>query len=175
MAQNISIWNAVYSTVPAVNLPKQGGGTARFTDTSPTTAAASDVASGKIFFDSSGTQQTGTNSGGGGGKNVQVYSGYVSRTANSYGATDCEITVAKTGTYKVTWMAWRGSSSGTMGTNLHVNSSSGTNQQSWTGTYGQCITLNNQSYTVGDVLTMYATSGNNSRTIYVGNLIIEEQ
>ena len=114
-------------------------------------------------------------SGGGGGKNIQVYSGYASRTANSYGATNCKITVAKTGTYKVTWMAWRSSSSGTMGTNLHVNSTSGTNQQTFTNTYGQCITLNNQSYTAGDVLTMYATSGSNSRTINVGNLIIEEQ
>ena len=108
-------------------------------------------------------------------KNIQVYSGYVSRTANSYGATNCKLTVSKAGTYKVTWMAWRGSSSGTMGTNLHVNSTAGTNQQTFTGTYGQCITLNNQTYAKNDVLTIYATSGNNSRTIYVGNLIIEEQ
>ena len=117
---------------------------------------------------------TGTYSGGGSGKNVQVYSGYATRQANSYGATDVTLTVSKTGTYKVTWMAWRSSSQGTMGTNLHVGSSSGTNQQTFTGTYGQCITLNNQSYTAGDVLTLYATSGSTSRTIYVGNLIIEE-
>ena len=119
---------------------------------------------------------TGTYTGGGGtGKNIQVYSGYASRTANSYGATGVTLKVAKTGTYKVTWIAWRGSSSGTMGTNLHVNSTSGTNQQTWTGTYGQCITLTDQSYNANDVLTIYATSGNNSRTVYVGNLIIEEQ
>ena len=114
-------------------------------------------------------------SGGGSNKNVQAYLGYASRTANSYGATDVTLKVAKTGTYKISWCAWRGSSSGTMGTNLHIGSSTGTNQQTWTGTYGQCITLDNQSLTADTVLTLYATSGSNSRTVYVGNLIIEEQ
>lgn len=113
-------------------------------------------------------------SGGGGGMNVQAYLGYDSRTANSYGATSVTLTVAKSGTYKISWCAWRGSSSGTMGTNLHIGSSSGTNQQTWTGTYGQCITLTNQSLTAGTTLTLYATSGSNSRTVYVGNLIIEQ-
>lgn len=111
---------------------------------------------------------------GGSSKNVQVYSGYARRQANSYGATDVTLTVSKTGTYNVSWIAWRSSSSGTMGTNLHVNNSSGTNQQTFTGTYGQCITLTNQSYSQGDVLTLYATSGSTSRSLYVGNLIIEE-
>ena len=66
MAQNITLMGASYSAVPAVTLPKTGGGVATFTDTSPTTAVASDVASGKVFFLSDGTQTTGTNSGGGG-------------------------------------------------------------------------------------------------------------
>ena len=52
MAQNISLWGAAYSGVPAVNLPKTGGGTAKFTDASVTTAVESDVASGKIFIKS---------------------------------------------------------------------------------------------------------------------------
>lgn len=120
------------------------------------------------------TSVTGTYSGGS-SKNVQAYFGRAQRTANSYGATDLTITVAKTGTYNVYWTAWRGSSSGTMGTNLHRNNTTGTNQQTWTGTYGQNITLTNQSYTQGDVLTLYATSGSNSRSIYVANLIIEER
>lgn len=112
---------------------------------------------------------------GGGGKNVQAYIGYASRTANSYGATSVTLTVAKTGTYKVSWCAARGSSTGTMGTNLHIDSTAGTNQQTWTGTYWQNIVLENQSLTQGTVLTLYATSGNTSRTVYVGNLVIEEQ
>ena len=175
MAQNITLLGASYSAVPAVQLPKTGGGTARFDDCTVVTAIASDVAQGKIFVASNGTVTTGTASGGGSSKNVQIYFGSASRTANSYGATTVTLTVAKTGTYKVSWTAWRGSSSGTMGTNLHKNDTAGTNQQTWTGTYGQVMTLNNQSYNKDDVLTVWATSGNNSRTVYVANLIIEEQ
>ena len=66
MSKNISLLGATYSNVPAVLLPQQGGGTARFDDASVTTAVASDVASGKIFLASDGTITTGTASGGGG-------------------------------------------------------------------------------------------------------------
>ena len=65
MAQNISLLGAQYSQVPGVQLPKTGGGVALFTDVTPTTATASDVASGKIFFTANGSQATGTASGGG--------------------------------------------------------------------------------------------------------------
>ena len=65
MAQNITLMGASYQDVPAVTLPKTGGGTARFTDTTPTTATDSDVASGKIYFKADGSQSTGTASGGG--------------------------------------------------------------------------------------------------------------
>lgn len=65
MAQNITLMGASYSAVPAVTLPKTGGGTARFDDASVTTATASDVASGKLFLASDGTITTGTASGGG--------------------------------------------------------------------------------------------------------------
>lgn len=67
MAQNITIAGNQYPSVPSILIPKTGGGgNATFTDTSPTTASASDVAQGKIFFDSTGSQQTGTATGGGG-------------------------------------------------------------------------------------------------------------
>lgn len=66
MAQNISLLGASYSDVPAVVLPKTGGGTARFDDASVTTATAADVASGKTFLAADGTITTGTSSGGGG-------------------------------------------------------------------------------------------------------------
>ena len=66
MAQNITIMGASYSDVPAVQLPKTGGGTARFDDASITTATASDVASGKVFLAADGAITTGTSSGGGG-------------------------------------------------------------------------------------------------------------
>ena len=64
MAKNITFLGASYSDVPAVTLPQTGGGTARFTDTSPTTATDSDVASGKIYIKADGSQSTGTASGG---------------------------------------------------------------------------------------------------------------
>ena len=68
MAQNISLLGATYSNVPAVQLPKQGGGSATFTDVTDTTAAAADVASGKYFYTANGTRTQGTSSGGGAAK-----------------------------------------------------------------------------------------------------------
>lgn len=70
MAQNITLLGASYTDVPAVTLPKTGGGTARFDDVSVTTATASDVANGKVFLASDGTITTGTSSGGGGGSSA---------------------------------------------------------------------------------------------------------
>ena len=66
MAQNITLLGASYSAVPGVTLPKTGGGTATFYDVSDTTAAASDVASGKYFYTAGGVLTQGTSSGGGG-------------------------------------------------------------------------------------------------------------
>lgn len=79
MAKNITLLGASYSNVPAVELPQTGGGTAKFTDTSPTTATDSDVASGKIYFKADGTQSTGTGSGGGGGGGIEI-----TQDANGY-------------------------------------------------------------------------------------------
>ena len=66
MAQNITLLGASYSAVPAVTLPKTGGGSASFTDVTDTTAAAGDVASGKYFYTAAGVKTQGTASGGGG-------------------------------------------------------------------------------------------------------------
>lgn len=66
MAQNITWLGASWTGIPAITLPKTGGGEARFDDCTVVTAAASDVASGKVFVASDGTITTGTSSGGGG-------------------------------------------------------------------------------------------------------------
>ena len=60
MAQNITLMGASYSAVPAVTLPKTGGGTASFTDVSDTTATAADVASGTYFYTAAGEYTEGT-------------------------------------------------------------------------------------------------------------------
>lgn len=66
MAQNITLLGASYSDVPSVELPKTGGGTARFDDTTiaSNAASASDITSGKLAF-VNGELVTGTASGGG--------------------------------------------------------------------------------------------------------------
>ena len=99
MAQNITLMGASYSAVPAVTLPKTGGGTASFTDVTDTTAAASDVASGKYFYTSAGVRTQGTASGGGGGSGLTLLKttslGTISTSSTS--ATDTGKTVTVTG------------------------------------------------------------------------------
>lgn len=60
MAQNITWLGASYSGVEKIELPKTGGGTARFDDASVTTAATGDVVNGKQFLAANGTISTGS-------------------------------------------------------------------------------------------------------------------
>ena len=60
MAQDIELQGAQYSDVPAVELPKVGGGTASFTDVTDTTATTADVMSGEYFYTAAGVRSAGT-------------------------------------------------------------------------------------------------------------------
>ncbi len=54
MAQNVIINGVTYSSVPEVDIPKSGGGTAKFFDTSAADISAADVLTGKTGFGSGG-------------------------------------------------------------------------------------------------------------------------
>lgn len=97
MAQNITLLGASYTGVPGVELPKTGGGTALFTDLTGTTATASDVASGKVFYLASGAQATGTGTGGGGVS--QDGGGYVVLDPDQGAINITSLSVTANGTY----------------------------------------------------------------------------
>ena len=147
----------------------------------PVTVQASELVSGSQTITQNGTvdvtdlaEVVVNVSGGGGGKAIQANTNMYTRNANSYGATSLTLTVAKSGTYNISWMAVRGSSSGTMGTRLRIGSTDQTANETWTRTYMQHNKLENKALTAGTVLTVYANSGNSSRYIGVGQLVIEE-
>jgi len=55
MAQNVIINGVTYSNVPEVDIPKSGGGTAKFYDTTGANFSASDLLTGKTAFGASGS------------------------------------------------------------------------------------------------------------------------
>lgn len=66
MKKDVTIAGASYPGVPSILIPlTSGNGKATFCEVSDTTATASDVASGKTFYDASGAKVTGTGTGGG--------------------------------------------------------------------------------------------------------------
>lgn len=179
MSQSIALWGATYSNVPSVNLPKSGGGTASFTDVTDTTAAASDVASGKYFYTSSGVRTQGTASGGGGtSKNTQVVQGTTRTTSSTLTAIGAELTVSKTGTYDVYWSAFRSntSSSYTYGTQLYVGGSAyGSENTTWSN-HVQNNHLQNVSLTLNQKIRVYGRESRGSTYyIYAPTLVIVEK
>lgn len=60
MGQNVTIAGAAYPDVPALDVPKTGGGTARFVDTADDTVTPETLKSGVTAHDASGAQITGT-------------------------------------------------------------------------------------------------------------------
>lgn len=60
MGQNVTIAGASYPDVPALDVPKTGGGTARFVDTADDTVTPASLKSGVTAHDASGAKITGT-------------------------------------------------------------------------------------------------------------------
>lgn len=54
MAQNVIINGVTYQNVPEVDIPKSGGGTAKFYDTASANITAADVLTGKTGYGASG-------------------------------------------------------------------------------------------------------------------------
>ena len=55
MAQNVIINGVTYQSVPEVDIPKSGGGTAKFYDTAGADAAAADILTGKTAYGANGS------------------------------------------------------------------------------------------------------------------------
>ena len=55
MAQNVIINNVTYQNVPEVDIPKNGGGTAKFYDTASADVTGADILTGKTAFGASGS------------------------------------------------------------------------------------------------------------------------
>lgn len=55
MAQNVIINGVTYQNVPEVDVPKSGGGTAKFYDTASADVTSADLLTGKTAFNASGS------------------------------------------------------------------------------------------------------------------------
>ena len=92
---NVVINNVTYQNCPEVDIPKSGGGTAKFFDASQTDVSASDVLNGKKFVGTNG-EDTGsmTNNGATGGTistkagSVTIPAGYTSGGTVSISSTE---------------------------------------------------------------------------------------
>lgn len=170
-ARNISLLNATYSSVPKVQLPISGGGTATFTEVTDTTATASDVATGKYFYTADGTKTQGTNSGGS-SKNAQ--SAQSTTRVNSTSYTEViSLTCAVSGTYDVYWSTHRSSTSGTWGSQLYINNSAyGSASTSGWSNHIQNRHLTGVSLSAGDDVAVRVRSRGSSYYGYVGTLTI---
>lgn len=108
-----------------------------------------------------------------GGMNVQMYNDYDYVSETNYTETDVTLTVAVTGTYDISWVGWRNTTSGTSGSQLYRNGSSyGSAITTFQGSYGQSVNLSGVSLNAGDVLVVRARARNTSYRMYVANLVI---
>lgn len=77
MAQNVIINSVTYQNVPEVDIPKVGGGTAKFYDTADADISSSDVLTGKTGFGASGSVSGSMANNGATGGNISTKAGTV--------------------------------------------------------------------------------------------------
>ena len=77
MAQNVIINGVTYSSVPEVDIPKSGSGTAKFYDTAAADAAAGDILTGKTAYGPSGPISGSMANNGGTGGTISTKAGTV--------------------------------------------------------------------------------------------------
>lgn len=107
--------------------------------------------------------------------NVQGYHGTGSVSATAYTTTGVKLTVAKTGTYKVSWMGARNSTSGTSGSQLYIDGAAyGSAVTTFTSSYAQSVVLTDVALTAGQEVEVRARARSTSYVMLVGNLIIEQ-
>ena len=77
MAQNVIINGATYQNVPEVDIPKSGGGTAKFYDTASADVSGADLLTGKTAFGASGAVSGSMANNGGTGGTISTKAGTV--------------------------------------------------------------------------------------------------
>lgn len=77
MAQNVIINGVTYQSVPEVDIPKSGGGTAKFYDTASADASGADLLTGKTAFGASGAVSGSMANNGGTGGTISTKAGTV--------------------------------------------------------------------------------------------------
>ena len=77
MAQNVIINGVTYSNVPEVDIPKSGGGTAKFYDTAGADMTSADLLTGKTGYGASGAINGGMTDNGATGGTISTKAGTV--------------------------------------------------------------------------------------------------
>lgn len=77
MAQNVIINGVTYQNVPEVDIPKSGGGTAKFFDTASADVTSNDLLTGKAAFGSAGSVSGGMANNGATGGTISTKAGSV--------------------------------------------------------------------------------------------------
>lgn len=169
---NVTLWGASYSNVPAITVPRTGSGTATFYEVD---GSQTITENGTYDVTTDASVVVSVSGGGGSSKAFQYYHGGARVNTTSYTATAVKLTVAKSGTYNITWSGFRSSTSGTNGSQLYRNGSAlGSAQTTFTDSYWQTPQLTNQSLSAGDEIVVRARARGTSYYMCVANLIIEE-